>query len=100
MVPNTNQVSKPETEGAEKVESIPTLNTESENKPLEQIMTTSFKCSAQECEWKTEELLPAIANEQLKLHHKANHGIRGGPRDKLQKLDRPVLMTGCSQHDF
>ena len=49
MVPNPTQLAKPETEGEEKVESKPTTNTESENKQLEQIMATSFKCSAQEC---------------------------------------------------
>ena len=75
MVPNPTQVVKPETEGAEKVESKPTSNTESENKPLEQIMTSSFKCSEQECESKTKELAPAVATEHLNLHHKANHGI-------------------------
>ena len=79
MVPNPTQVVKPETEGAEKVESKPKSNTESENKPLEQIMTTSFKCSEQECKWKTEELLLAMATEHLKLHHEANHATRGAP---------------------
>ena len=48
-------------------------------------------------------MLPALATELLRLHHEANHAVRGatgGPRDKLQKLDRPVLTTGCSQQDF
>jgi hypothetical protein len=96
MVPNPTQLAKPETEGEEKVESKPTTNTESENKQLEQIMATSFKLSAQECEWKTEELAPAMVTEHLNLHHEDNHGIRGASLDKLQKLDRPGLMTGCS----
>ena len=73
---------------------------ENENKQLEQTMTTSFKCSARECAWKTDELTQAMATEHLKSHHEANHGIHGAMRDKLQKLDRPVLMTGCSQQDF
>ena len=38
------------------------------------------------------------------LYQGSNHQLpgrhRGATRDKLQKLDRPVLMTGCSQQDF
>ena len=76
MVPNPNQVVKPETEGMEKVETKPILNAESENKPPDmghKIMTTfKFKYSAQECAFKTDELLPALATELLRLHHVDN----------------------------
>ena len=100
MAPDPTQAAMPETKGEGKVEFKPTMYTDSENKQLEQTMTTSFKCSARECAWKTDKLTQAMATEHLKSHHEANHGIHGAMRDKLQKLDRPVLMTGCSQQDF
>ena len=78
----------------------PTMYTGSDDKQLGQIMTTSFKCAAQECAWQTEELTLAMATEHLELHHEPNHCIHGASRDKLQKLEHPVLMTGCSQQDF
>ena len=100
MAPNPTQAAMPETKGEGKVEFKPTMYTDSENKQLEQTMTTSLKCSARKCTWKTDELTQAMATEHLKLHREANHGIHGASQDKLQKLDRPVLMTGCSQQDF
>ena len=42
----------------------------------------------------------AMATEHLELHHEANHGIHCASLDKLQKLEHPVLMTGCSQQDL
>ena len=39
----------------------------------------------------------------LNTHSTANHVGRGTPSglcDRLQKLDRPVLTTGCSLQDF
>ena len=41
-----------------------------------------------------------MATEHLELYYEANHGIHGVSRDKLQKLEYPVLLTGCSQQDF
>ena len=100
MALNPTEAAMPEMKGEGTEEFKHTMYTESENKQLEQTMTTSFKCSARECAWKTDELTQAMATEHLKSHHEANHGIHGAMRDKLQKLDRPVLMTGCSQQDF
>ena len=77
----------------------PTSNIAPKN-DLIQTLTIYFQCSALGCKWKTEELLPAMENVHLKLHHKANHDVRGTQRGRLQKMDRPVLMTGYSQHDF
>ena len=89
MAPNPTQAVVPETKGEGKVEIKPTMYTESDDKQLGQM-----------CAWKTEELTLAMAAEHLELHHEANHGIHCASLDKLQKLEHPVLMTGCSQQDF
>ena len=102
MVPNTSQVAKPEAK-----ETKPILNNESENKLSDvgyNIMATiKFKCTADKCTFVYDELVPDLATELRRLHHEANHAVCGAPsgqRDKLQKLDRPVLTTGYSQQDF
>ena len=48
----------------------------------------------------TEEITLAMATNHLEFHHEANHGSHSVSRDELQKLERPVLMMGCSQQDF
>ena len=52
---------------------------------------------------KTDDLELTVAATVLGIHSEANHVVCGTPsvrRDKLQKLDRPVLTTGRSQQDF
>ena len=41
--------------------------------------------------------MPAMASVHLKLHHEANHDVSGAQQDRLQKIDRPVIITGYSQ---
>ena len=65
------------TEGESKADIKPTMYAESGKKHLGQTMTTSFKCAARECAWKTEEMILGLATEHLELHHEANHGIHG-----------------------
>ena len=57
------------TEGEGKVEIKPTMYAESRNKHLGQTMTTSFKCTAQDCAWKTEEITLAMATEHLETNY-------------------------------
>ena len=78
----------------------PTSNIVPKNDDLIQTIMISFQSSALGCDWKTEELLPAMANVHLKLHHEANHDFSGAQQDRLQKIDRPVIMTGYSQQNF
>jgi hypothetical protein len=78
----------------------PTSNILPENDNLIQTITISFQCSALGCEWKNEELMPAMVSDPLKLHHEANHDVSGAPQNRLQKIDHPVIMTGYNQQDF
>ena len=59
------------------------MNTKSENKPSDvgyDIMATiKFKCTADKCTFETDELVPTLATELLRLHHEANHGVCGAP---------------------
>ena len=59
------------------METKPVLNTVSENMPSNvgsNIMATiKFKCTADKCTFMTDELVPALATELLRLHHEANH---------------------------
>ena len=56
-------------------------------------------CTVDGCTFKTGDLDQTVAASVLNTHSTANHvgqGTPSGHRDRLQKLDRPVLTTGCS----
>ena len=61
-----------------------------------------IKYTAGGCSFETDELEQAVAAKVLSIHSEANRVVRvpGGPQDKLQKMDRQILTTNCSQQDF
>ena len=71
---------------------------------LEVVKTISLPCTVTGCAYLTMKLDPAVAASVLSSHtlgvHKDPALTRGRRSDRLQKLDRPVLTTGCSQQDF
>ena len=106
MTPNPDPVVEPELKEVNKVETKSVLNTESVTKPSDAgsdvMVLIKFKCTVDKCPFETDNLEATLAAKLLGIHSEANHvcGAPNGPRDKLQKLDQPVLRTGCSQQDF
>ena len=76
----------------------PVSNIESETRPSDvesDVMApASLKCTAYE----TGDLEQTVAAPVLGIH--SGRGTPSGRHNKLQKLDRPVLMMRCSQQDF
>ena len=64
----------------------------------------SLPCSVEGCGYVTKKLAQAVAASILSSHTMGNHNGPAPPRgrrnDRLQKLDRPILITGCCQQDF
>jgi hypothetical protein len=80
------------------VDTKPVSNIESETRPSDvesNVMApASLKCTAYE----TGDLEQTVAAPVLGIH--SGRGTPSGRHNKLQKLDRPVLMMRCSQQDF
>ena len=65
----------------------------------------NLPCTVEGCDFKTGELGQVVASLVLSTHTTANHHVgsassNGRRNDRLQKLDRPILTTDCSQKDF
>ena len=64
----------------------------------------NLPCTVKGCNFKTGDLGQVVAASVLSTHTTANHigpaSSNGRRNDRLQKLDRPILTTGCSQQDF
>ena len=68
------------------------------------IAEINLPCTVAGCGYKIGELAQAVAASVLSSHTTGNHSGPAPPsghrNDRLQKLDRPFLTTGCSQQDF
>ena len=96
MPPKPGPDEKPEE--LDKLDTKPALDIESDV-----MAPINLECSIDGCTFKTGDLERTVAATELNIHSKAHHvgcGKPSGRRDRLQKLDRPVLTTGWSQQDF
>ena len=78
---------------------------DNKEEPLLEVVTTiSLPCTFTGYAYKTMKFDPAVAASVLSSNtlgvHKDPAPKRGRRSDILQKLDQPVLTTGCSQQDF
>ena len=92
--PKPGPVEEPELEELDKFDTKPSVDIESD------IMApVNLICTVDGCTFKTGDLDQTVAASVLNTHSTANHvghGTPSGRRDRLQKLDRPVLTRGFS----